>query len=85
VHTRLLPPAVLALPTVDAYYAGSSSSLSIPNVRVPLLVVQVRPPLPLSAASAAHAHHACLDAQAVGSEGAAHCVAVPVSAHPLAF
>lgn len=29
-------------PAVDAYYAGSSSSLSIPNVRVPLLVIQAR-------------------------------------------
>lgn len=27
-------------PDVDAYYAGSSSSLSIPNVRVPLLIIQ---------------------------------------------
>lgn len=29
-------------PAVDAYYAGSSSSLSIPDVRIPLLVIQVR-------------------------------------------
>ena len=28
-------------PSVDAYYAGSSSSLSIPDVAIPLLVVQV--------------------------------------------
>jgi len=27
-------------PSVDAYYAGSSSSLSVPNVAVPLLVIQ---------------------------------------------
>ncbi|EFN55873.1 hypothetical protein CHLNCDRAFT_145469 [Chlorella variabilis] len=27
-------------PDVDAYYAGSSSSLSIPDVRIPLLVIQ---------------------------------------------
>lgn len=27
-------------PDVDAYYAGSSSSLSIPDVRVPLLIIQ---------------------------------------------
>lgn len=31
-----------SLPAVDAYYAGSSSSLSIPDVKVPLLVLQVR-------------------------------------------
>lgn len=29
-------------PDVDAYYAGSSSSLSIPQVRVPLLCVSAR-------------------------------------------
>ncbi len=28
-------------PSVDAYYAGSSSSVSIPNVAIPLLIVQV--------------------------------------------
>ncbi|KAL4433399.1 hypothetical protein ABPG77_010252 [Micractinium sp. CCAP 211/92] len=27
-------------PSVDAYYAGSSSSLSIPDVRIPLLIIQ---------------------------------------------
>ena len=28
-------------PSVDDYYAGSSSSMSIPNVAIPLLIVQV--------------------------------------------
>lgn len=39
------PSTLACAPAVDAYYAGSSSSLSIPDVRVPLLVIQVRLPL----------------------------------------
>ena len=35
------PPRSRTLTAVDAYYAGSSSSLSIPDVRVPLLIIQV--------------------------------------------
>ena len=34
-------PGPHACSAVDAYYAGSSSSLSIPDVRIPLLVIQV--------------------------------------------
>lgn len=50
-------PALLTLPesncppppAVDAYYEGSSSSLSIPSVRVPLLVIQARTGSPADA------------------------------------
>ena len=35
-------------PSVDAYYYGSSSSHSIPNVKIPLLCIQVT-----------HCHYTC--------------------------
>lgn len=38
--------ALVGWPSVDAYYEGSSSSLSLPHIRLPLLCVQVRGPAP---------------------------------------
>ena len=41
--TRTFHPSLethTGFPSVDAYYAGSSSSLSIPSVTIPLLCVQ---------------------------------------------